>query len=57
MIIKSESNEKYKYINKLKKKKYRKKFKSFIVESIKIVDQIPEIGRATKQLNDYKIRI
>lgn len=42
MIIKSESNEKYKYINKLKKKKYRKKFKSFIVESIKIVDQIPE---------------
>lgn len=42
MIIKSESNEKYKYLNKLKKKKYRKKFNSFIVESIKIVEQIPD---------------
>ena len=42
MIIKSESNEKYKYLNKLKKKKDRKKFNSFIVESIKIVEQIPD---------------
>ena len=42
MIINSESNEKYKYLNKLKKKKYRKKFNSFIVESIKIVEQIPD---------------
>lgn len=42
MIIKSDFNEKYKYINKLKKKKYRLKYNSYIVESIKIVEQIPE---------------
>lgn len=41
MIIKSDSNEKYKYINKLKKKKYRKKEGVFVAESIKIVEQIP----------------
>lgn len=41
MIIKSDSNEKYKYINKLKKKKYRRKEGAFVVESIKIVEQIP----------------
>ena len=59
MIIKSESNEKYKYINKLKKKKYRKKFNSFIVESIKIVDQIPddydcEFVFVNEDMKDYK---
>lgn len=59
MIIKSESNEKYKYINKLKKKKYRKKFNSFIVESIKIVDQIPEDFECefvfvNEDMKDYK---
>ncbi|NVF11915.1 RNA methyltransferase [Anaerococcus sp. AGMB00486] len=41
MIIKSDSNEKYKYIYKLKKKKYRRKYGVFVVESIKIVEQIP----------------
>lgn len=59
MIIKSESNEKYKYINKLKKKKYRKKFNSFIVESIKIVEQIPddyecEFVFVNDDMKDYK---
>lgn len=59
MIIKSESNEKYKYLNKLKKKKYRKKFKSFIVESIKIVEQIPddfecEFVFVNEDMKDYK---
>lgn len=59
MIITSESNEKYKYINKLKKKKYRKKFNSFIVESIKIVDQIPknfdcEFIFVNEDMKDYK---
>ena len=59
MIIKSESNEKYKYLNKLKKKKYRKKFNSFIVESIKIVEQIPddfecEFVFVNEDMKDYK---
>ncbi|WP_236785772.1 TrmH family RNA methyltransferase [Anaerococcus ihuae] len=59
MIIKSESNEKYKYLNKLKKKKYRKKFNSFIVESIKIVEQIPEDFECefvfvNEDMKDYK---
>lgn len=59
MIINSESNEKYKYLNKLKKKKYRKKFNSFIVESIKIVEQIPddfecEFVFVNEDMKDYK---
>lgn len=59
MIIKSESNEKYKYLNKLKKKKYRKKFNSFIVESIKIVEQIPkdfecEFVFVNEDMKDYE---
>lgn len=59
MIINSESNEKYKYLNKLKKKKYRKKFNSFIVESIKIVEQIPDDFECkfvfvNEDMKDYK---
>jgi TrmH family RNA methyltransferase len=39
MIIKSDTNSKYKYIKKLSNKKYRKKFNSFIIESKKIVEE------------------
>ena len=42
MVIKSETNTTYKYINKLKQKKYRNKFNRFIVESKKIVDEISD---------------
>lgn len=59
MIIKSASNDKYKYINKLKKKKYRKKTGSFIVESKKMVGQIPsymdvEFVFVNEDMKDYK---
>lgn len=39
MIIKSNTNEKYKYIKKLNNKKYRDKFNSFVIESKKLVEE------------------
>ena len=39
MVIESTSNQKYKYISKLKNKKYRDKENSFIVESRKLVEE------------------
>lgn len=39
MVIESTSNQKYKYISKLKNKKYRDKEKSFIIESKKLVEE------------------
>ena len=39
MIITSKSNDKIKYINKLKNKKYRDKFGKYILEGIKLVDE------------------
>lgn len=39
MIIVSKSNEKIKYINSLKDKKYREKYSKYILEGIKLVDE------------------
>lgn len=39
MIIESVSNKNYKFINKLRLKKYRDKEKSFVIESRKLVDE------------------
>ena len=39
MIITSSDNQKYKYINKLKQKKFRDKENSFIIESKKLVEE------------------
>ncbi|MGO3018898.1 MAG: TrmH family RNA methyltransferase [Anaerococcus sp.] len=39
MIITSDTNPKYKYIKKLSKKKYRNKYKAFVIESKKIVEE------------------
>ena len=39
MIIVSKSNEKIKYINSLKDKKYRDKYNKYILEGIKLVDE------------------
>lgn len=39
MIIRSDTNPKYKYIKKLSKKKYRNKYKAFVIESKKIVEE------------------
>ena len=39
MVIVSKSNEKIKYINSLKDKKYREKYNKYILEGIKIVDE------------------
>ena len=39
MIIVSKSNEKIKYINSLKDKKYREKYNKYILEGIKLVDE------------------
>lgn len=39
MIIESVSNQKFKFLNKLKMKKYRDKENSFIIESKKLVDE------------------
>lgn len=38
-MIKSSKNEVVKYINKLKKKKYRDEYNSFIIESKKLIDE------------------
>lgn len=39
MIILSDTNTKYKYIKKLSKKKYRNKYKAFVIESKKMVKE------------------
>ena len=39
MIIESVSNQNFKFLNKLKMKKYRDKENSFIIESKKLVDE------------------
>ena len=39
MLIESVSNQNFKFINKLKMKKYRDKENSFIIESRKLVDE------------------
>ena len=39
MIIVSKSNEKIKYINSLKDKKYREKYNKYILEGIKLVNE------------------
>lgn len=39
MIIVSKSNEKIKYINSLKDKKYREKYSKYVLEGIKLVDE------------------
>lgn len=45
MIVTSNSNEKIKYINSLKDKKYRDKFSKYILEGIKLVDEyISSVG-------------
>jgi len=39
MIIVSKNNEKIKYINSLKEKKYREKYNHYVVEGIKVIDE------------------
>ena len=44
MIINSKSNEKIKYINSLKNKKFRDKYSKYILEGIKLVDEYISSG-------------
>ena len=44
MIINSKSNEKIKYINSLKNKKFRDKYNKYILEGIKLVDEYISSG-------------
>lgn len=53
MIIKSDTNAKYKYIKKLNSKKYRKKFNSFVIESIKIVNEVTDSNITDKVDVDF----
>ena len=47
MVIVSKSNEKIKYINSLKDKKYRDKYNKYILEGIKLVNEAMNSGDNT----------
>ncbi|MDD7305874.1 MAG: RNA methyltransferase [Peptoniphilaceae bacterium] len=53
MIIRSATNPKYKYIKKLSKKKYRKKYKAFVIESKKIVEEVTNPAITENAIVDF----